>query len=113
MTARGQILPPDGIARMTVLWQQAEICWPDRLLPLCAETGPRRDRRRASAPTQSGRSPALLDNLVRAYQHRLRHSEAERLGGLEIDDQLEGRRLLDRQIGGLGTLEDLSRVSAD
>ena len=63
--------------------------------------------------TRSGRSPALLDNLVGAHQHRVRHSEAERLGGLEVDDQLEGRRLLDRQIGGLGAFEDRSRVSAD
>jgi hypothetical protein len=60
-----------------------------------------------------GERPAvLLDNLVRARQHRLRHSEAKRLGSPEVDDQLEGRRLLDRQIGGLGALEDLSRVSA-
>src|SRR5947209_3053392 len=64
-------------------------------------------------PTQSGRSPALLDNLVGARQHQLRHSEAERLGGLEIDDQLENCRLLDWQIGGLGALEDFSRVSAE
>jgi len=34
----------------------------------------------------------------------LRHGEAEHLGGLQIDDQLEFGRLLDRQIGGLGTL---------
>ena len=39
--------------------------------------------------------------------------QPERLGGLEIDDQLEGRRLLDRQIGRLGALEDLSGVNAD
>jgi len=63
--------------------------------------------------TRSGRSPALLDNLVGAGKQRCRHGEAKRLGGLEVDDQLEGRRLLDRQIGGLGALEDLPRVSAD
>jgi hypothetical protein len=40
------------------------------------------------------------------HQHRLRHSAAKRLGSPEVDDQLEGRRLLDRQIGGLGTFED-------
>src|SRR5437764_14089993 len=61
--------------------------------------------------TRSGRSPALLDNLVGAHQHRLRHSEAQRLGGAKVDDQLDGRRLLDWQIGGLGAPEDLSRVS--
>ena len=58
--------------------------------------------------TQNGRSPDLLDNFVGARQHRLRHSEAQRLGGPEVDDQLEGCRLLDRQIGGLGAREDLS-----
>ena len=42
-----------------------------------------------------------------------RDREAERLGGLEIDDQLEFGRLLDRQIGGLGALEDLPGVNAD
>ena len=42
----------------------------------------------------------------------MRHGEAERLGGLEVDDQLEGRRLLNWQIGGLGALEDLSDVNA-
>ena len=42
----------------------------------------------------------------------MRHGEAERLGGLEVDDQLELGRLLDRQIGRLGALEDLSGVNA-
>ena len=50
---------------------------------------------------------------VGAGQHRGRHGEAERLGGLEIDHQLEYRRLLDRQIGGLGAIEDLSGVDAE
>ena len=39
--------------------------------------------------------------------------EAERLGGLEIDDQLELGRLLDRQVGGLLALEDATGVDAD
>jgi hypothetical protein len=33
--------------------------------------------------------------------------------GLKIDDQLEGGWLLNRQIGGLGALEDLSGVGAE
>jgi hypothetical protein len=52
----------------------------------------------------------LLDHLVRPEQQRLRNREAERLRGLEIDHQLELRRLLDGEIGGLGALKDLVHV---
>jgi hypothetical protein len=47
-----------------------------------------------------------LDDLVGAGEDRWRNGEAERLGGVEIDDQLEVGRLLDRQIGGLGAFCD-------
>src|SRR6476646_2292459 len=49
---------------------------------------------------------ALLDDLVGASEDRLRHGKAERLGSLEVDDQLENRRLLHRQIGRFGTGQD-------
>jgi hypothetical protein len=45
--------------------------------------------------------------LIRPTQDRLRNRHAERLRRLHVDDQLELGRLLDRQIGGLGALEDL------
>src|SRR5262249_6113073 len=38
--------------------------------------------------------------------------QAERLGGVEVDDQLESGRLLDWQIGRLGAIEDLSGVNS-
>jgi hypothetical protein len=41
----------------------------------------------------------LLDHLIRAPQERRRDRQAERLGRLEVDHQLELRRLLDGQIG--------------
>src|SRR5262245_28699667 len=48
-----------------------------------------------------------LDHLVRARQQCRRKREAERLGGREVDHQLELRRLLDRQVGRLRASEDL------
>ena len=42
----------------------------------------------------------------------MRHCETEFLGGFEIDHQLEFGRLLDRQIGRLGPVKDLSGVNA-
>src|SRR5665213_1616556 len=63
------------------------------------------------APSRDGGSPDLFDDLVGAGEDRLRHGEAERLGGFKIDDQLELGRLLDRQIGWLFPLEDPSGVN--
>ena len=53
---------------------------------------------------------ALLDHLVRPQQNRLRDREAERLRGLEVEDKLEFRGLLDWQIGGPSSAEDLYQV---
>jgi hypothetical protein len=55
----------------------------------------------------------LFDDLVGAGEDRGRHGQAERLGGLEIDDQLECGWLLDRQIRELLALEDPSGVNAE
>jgi hypothetical protein len=52
----------------------------------------------------AGRS---LDDLIRPPQQRRRDRQAERFGGLEVDDHLELRRLRDREIGGFRASEDL------
>src|SRR5215213_1605540 len=55
---------------------------------------------------------ALLDHLVGLSEELLWDVETQRLGGFEVDDQLECGRLLDRHVRRIGTLEDLSGVNA-
>src|SRR4030095_1693428 len=57
-----------------------------------------------------GSRPSLLDDLIGPLQQRLRDGEADRLGRLEVDDQLELRGLLDGQVAGLGAFQDLVHV---
>jgi hypothetical protein len=58
------------------------------------------------------KSPAAsFDDFVGRGDQRRRNGEAEGFGGLEVDGQLETRRLLDRQIAGLRTLQDLVDVA--
>src|SRR5215470_13148875 len=54
-----------------------------------------------------------FDDLVCPQQHRLRNLQAQSLRGFQIDHQFELRRLLDGQVGGLGTLENLGHVDRD
>src|SRR5262249_58869951 len=48
-----------------------------------------------------------FDHLVGAGEQRRRHVEAERLGGRQIDHEIEFGRLLDRDIGWLGATQHL------
>src|SRR5438132_14429924 len=51
-----------------------------------------------------------MDHLICPLPQGLRNRQTERLGGLEVDDQLEPGGLLHRKIAGLGALEDLVHV---
>ena len=49
----------------------------------------------------------LFDHLIGPEQHGLGNREAQRPGGLEIDDELELGCLLDRKILRIGAAKDL------
>jgi hypothetical protein len=55
----------------------------------------------------------LFNHFVGSGDERRRHRDAKHPGGLVIDDQLELRRLRDRQVCGLGALEDARDIDGD
>jgi len=59
------------------------------------------------APQQTA---SLFDHLVGGREHSGRHGEAERLRGLEVDDQLELGGLLHRQVSRFLTFENPADV---
>jgi hypothetical protein len=65
-----------------------------------------------SALGQKRTSRPLFDHLVSAILHRLRHGNAERLRGLEVEEQLDFACLLHRQVGGFLALENTADVPA-
>ena len=50
-------------------------------------------------------------SIVGAGENRRRNGEAERLGGFEVDDELEARGLFDRQVGELVPGQHLAPIS--
>src|SRR5271170_6630593 len=73
----------------------------------------RAPRRREAAPHRRSLGiirelsvlPKSLDHLVRQGEQQRGDIDADRLGGVQIDDRAELRRLFDRKIAGVGALE--------
>jgi hypothetical protein len=70
----------------------------------------RRDRPRRRAAEQRDELAPSLDHLVGAAGERQRDSDAERLGGLQIQEEFDFGGLLNRQIGRLVALENSRRT---
>jgi hypothetical protein len=94
---------------------------PDAVKPLClhkTETGRTVFSRQRPPSTHCGhwrRSIAaihacLFDHLGCLHQNRIGNLDAERLGGLAVDDDLELRELLCRQVGRLLALKNFIEV---
>src|SRR4051812_28407316 len=58
-------------------------------------------------PSRGPSLNGLLDDLIRSKQQRLRNDQAERARRFQVDDEIELRRLFDRQISGLCAFENL------
>src|ERR1700692_180390 len=68
--------------------------------------------RRWSGSCQQRKWPTLFDHLIGACKQRRRDGEAECLGRLQIDGQIELRRLHDRQLGRCLAFQDTSDIDA-
>ena len=77
-----------------------------------AENGERVPISDPSARSKSARTVWLLNQLVRADEHRRWDGDPERLRGLHVDGEFEMCRLLYRQIRGLGTFENLVDIDS-
>jgi len=57
------------------------------------------------------KTPVSLDYLVRNCEHTRWDGQAERPSSSKVDDELEGGRLLHRQIGRFGTFQYLVHIA--
>ena len=69
--------------------------------------------RARSVQGQQQKSPFLFDHLVGAVEEREPDSQAERPGGLEINNEFDFSRLLNRQLGWFVAFKNTASIKAD
>src|SRR4051794_40472325 len=91
-------------------WNAAKDCesYPSSFAPSVPTRGA---PNRSTAPR--GLSAALIDHLVGTDEEGRRDRHSERSCGSHVDDELELRRLLDRQVSGLLAAQDAIRVDRE
>src|ERR1700722_5234709 len=83
---------------------------------LCFPLCPRKrtsDVRAGMSVSCQERKSGLFNNLIGGGKQRGWHSEAERLGGLEVDGHLKPGRLHDWKVGWFGSVEDAADIDSD
>src|SRR5262249_37200130 len=94
------------------LWVISRHCISRASCPLYPQKQTSELNRVMSALCQKRTFARLFDDLVRRGREIRRHLDAERLGGLEVDDQLKFVRLYHRQVSRLLPLENSPDVDA-
>jgi hypothetical protein len=62
------------------------------------------------ADSCSAATASLFDHPIGADKNRIRDRDTENLGGLQVKREFDPSRLLDRQVGGLGSIDYLLHV---
>src|SRR5262245_11277926 len=88
------------------LWVISGCCRLSDQCPLYPQKRTRALQLGMSAMGQKRTSAILFNQFVGAAEHRLRHGDAKRLRGLEVDNQFIFGRRLNRDVGWLLALED-------
>src|SRR4029453_1623996 len=104
--------PPELVLDLRLLGGDATV-WPPLRPTILSQLCDRLQRRSQLGKEELPAKPSLtprpfswIDPLIRPQQERRWDRQAESFGGPEVDDQLELRGLLNRQIGGVGALEN-------
>src|SRR4051812_3545659 len=101
------------MVRRTASGRTSPFSQPRRMTGITADSGPSANSRRAFSTIPVMRHPLLMasfDDLIGAGEDCERNIQPESLGGLEVDHQLEFRRLLHWQIGRLRAVEDFPSI---